>query len=596
MASAQTVIVPHRFTSQEASAVRRADRADPRLAEAVRVAAWDRRVIQLLAAAPWLRRRLDEAPSTVSALLNAVLDAMRIGHRRGLTGSALATRAQAYLSDEQFRQLPSDWFADALAHAVQGSDSAGLLQPWQETASTETFYALHPLVEEWCDTLMPRLPGSLRSVAAAGPERGWDEDDVRPYFVLSYATHTRASDARGANDPDSWVRSLYRDLCEAVLQLTAVPDGAAVGFMNEPALRGELSARQQSEALATCRVFVPLYSPRYFNSVPCGQEWHAFTRRPVYPANLGSERTSGVVPVLWAPMSRYRLPNVATELHFNHESFGPDYATEGLYALMKLSYLRPAYEMTVQRLAARIVQVAEETVIPVGRRLEISGLPSAFNATAPTKQLRIYVLADRRDELPADRSPDYYGERRTDWHPYRPDGSPIAQHAARLARQLGFEPTVHEFDDEAESIIERNDDAPGLLLLDRWALRDPGRRELVRRFDRSDATWVSILEPFNRDDPECGELADDLSELSDDALRITRRASRPSFLGATGPTGLHTLEDFDDALPRAAMKAKYAFEGRPRAEPEEPPPPRRPSLREHLQDRADDASPGGGPT
>ncbi|MEU9617404.1 FxsC protein, partial [Streptomyces sp. NPDC048209] len=326
----------------------------------------------------------------------------------------------------------------------------------------------------------------------------------------------------------------------------------------------------------------PLYSPRYFNSVPCGQEWHAFTRRPVYPATIDSERTSGIVPVLWAPMSRYRLPTVASELQFNHASFGPDYATEGLYALMKLSYFRAAYELAVHRLAARIVQVAEETVIPVGRRLDFNGLPSAFNVTAPTKQLRISVLTYHQGELPPDRNPDFYGAKRTDWHPYRPVGSPIAQHAVRLARQLGFQPTVHEFDDEVESIIEGNAEAPGLLLLDRWALRDPRRRELVRRFDRCDATWVSVLEPWNTDDPECDRGGRELVELSDQTLRITRRASRPSFLGVTGPTGLNTLEDFDDALPRAAMKAKYAFEGRTRTEPEEPPRPR-PSLREAFR-------------
>ncbi|MFJ9692770.1 TIR-like protein FxsC [Kitasatospora sp. NPDC101183] len=415
-------------------------------------------------------------------------------------------------------------------------------------------------------------------------DRGWDEEDARPYFFLSYA-HTPKAGARGAGDPNHWVRQLYRDLCEAVLQLTTVPSGAPVGFMDESMHQGELWAERLSAELATCRVFVPLYSPRYFNSVPCGQEWHAFTRRPVYPATMDVERTSGIVPVLWAPMSRYKLPKVASELQFNHAGFGPDYATEGLYALMKLTYFRSAYELAVHRLARRIVQVAEETVIPVGRQLDFNALPSAFNVTAPTKQLRISVLSYHQGELPADRNPDFYGARRTDWHPYRPAGSPIAQHAVRLARQLGFQPTVHEFDDEVESIIEGTAEAPGLLLLDRWALRDPGRRDLVRRFDRSDATWVGVLEPWNADDPECAQNHRELGELSDQTLRITRRAGRPSFLGVTGPAngpaasnGLDTLDDFDEALPRAAMKAKYAFEVRARAEPEEPPT-RRPDLR-----------------
>lgn len=102
---------------------------------------------------------------------------------------------------------------------------------------------------------------------------------------------------------------------------------------------------------------------------------------------------------------------------------------------------------------------------------------------------------------------------------------------------------------------------------------------------------MSVLEPWNTEDPECEERGGDLGELSDQALRITRRASRPSFLGVTGPTGLNTLEDFDDALPRAAMKAKYAFEGRTRAEPEDPPPPR-PNLRDAFR-RGPGAAPFG---
>ncbi|MEU6231828.1 TIR-like protein FxsC [Kitasatospora sp. NPDC047058] len=415
-------------------------------------------------------------------------------------------------------------------------------------------------------------------------DHGWDEDASRPYFFLSYA-HTPKAGARGAGDPNHWVRQLYRDLCEAVLQLTTVPAGVPVGFMDESMHQGELWAERLSEELATCRVFVPLYSPRYFNSLPCGQEWHSFTRRPVYPANLDSVLTSGIVPVLWAPMSRYRLPQVASELQFNHAGFGPEYATEGLYALMKLSYFRSAYELAVYRLARRIVEVAEETVIPVGRRLDFNAQPSAFNVTAPTRQLRISVLAHRRDEVPPERNPDYYGPRRTDWHPYRPAAArPLAEHAARIARQLGFQATVHEFDGEAETIIAGGEPtAPGLLLLDRWVLQDERWRELVRRFDASDCTWVSVLEPWSLDDPECADRHRDMSDLSDRTLRFTHRSVRPSFLGATGGRpGLGTLEEFDDALPRAAMKAKYAFEGRTRTEPEEPPP-SRPNLRDAFR-------------
>ncbi|MFD7981899.1 TIR-like protein FxsC [Kitasatospora indigofera] len=413
---------------------------------------------------------------------------------------------------------------------------------------------------------------------------GWDEDASRPYFFLSYA-HTPKAGARGAGDPNHWVRQLYRDLCEAVLQLTTLPAGVPVGFMDESMHQGELWADRLSHELASCRVFVPLYSPRYFSSLACGQEWHSFTQRPVYPANRDSDRTSGVVPVLWVAMGQYKLPEVAGQLQFNHASFGPDYAAEGLYALMKLSYFRSAYELAVHRLARRIVEVAEDTVIPVGRKLDFQSQPSAFNVVAPTKQLRISVLSYHRAELPPGRNADYYGARRTDWHPYRPVAErPLAEHAVRLAKQLGFQPSVHEFDEEVEELTGGGQPtAPGLLLLDRWALRDERRRELVRRFDRSNTGWVGVLEPWNQDDPDCVEHEGPLGELSDQALRLTHRVARPSFQGlAAGPTGLASLEDFDDALPRAAMKAKYAFEDRTRTGAGETATPR-PSLRDAFR-------------
>ncbi|GAA2140004.1 hypothetical protein GCM10009760_22810 [Kitasatospora kazusensis] len=416
---------------------------------------------------------------------------------------------------------------------------------------------------------------------------GWDEETARPYFFLSYA-HTPRAGTRGAGDPNHWVSKLYEDLTDAVLQITDLPDGAPVGFMDQSMHQGQLWAERLARELAVCRVFVPLYSPRYFNSVACGQEWHSFTQRPVYPQKQTSERTSGIVPVLWVAMGQYQLPEAAGKLQFNHSSFGPDYAAEGLYALMKLSYFRSEYELAVHRLAKRIVDVAAETVIPVGRPLDFQSQPSAFKAPAPTNQLRISVFSYGQNELPPGRNSDYYGPRRVDWQPYQPESSrPLAEHAVRLARQLGFHPSVHEFDQEAEEILSSAEPtAPGLLLLDRWALRDEQRREVVRKFDRRNPPWVSVLEPWNTGDADCVAHDLQLGELSAQTMRFKRREAKPSFQGDS--EGLSTVEDFEDALPRAAMRAKYAFEDRSRTAHGSPGP-SRPSLREAFdpEPRAD---------
>ena len=101
--------------------------------------------------------------------------------------------------------------------------------------------------------------------------------DDRPYFFLSYA-RTPKRDPSDRDDPDRWVYKLYKDLCGAILQMTdARPEEA--GFMDRDNKLGTEWSPELTAALAKCRVFVPLYSRRYFESDNCGREWFAFARR-----------------------------------------------------------------------------------------------------------------------------------------------------------------------------------------------------------------------------------------------------------------------------------------------------------------------------
>ncbi|MFD0345700.1 TIR-like protein FxsC [Kitasatospora aburaviensis] len=336
-----------------------------------------------------------------------------------------------------------------------------------------------------------------------------------------------------------------------------------VGFMDESMHHWELWPDRIARELATCRVFVPLYSPRYFNSVPCGQEWYTFTRRQVYAVDRESERTSAIVPVLWAPMNRYRLPEVAGELQFDHAGFGPAYVSEGLFALMKLSYYRSAYELAVHRLARRIVEVAEETVVPVGRTLDLNAQPSAFEPVRRSvRELRVLVLSCRRDELPAGPSPTAYGPQRTDWNPYGSTlGRSLAEHTAGLLRGMGFEPTVHDLVSEGEQLLGGVTHLLAVLLLDRWALLDAERIALLRRLDRRNHKVVAVLEPGSPDDPGDTAAGAELAELSRSAL------AAGGFLPAGRPRAnrlpvLGSLSAFEDALAGVATAARRAVENR----------------------------------
>lgn len=423
---------------------------------------------------------------------------------------------------------------------------------------------------------------------------GRGDDAVRPYFFLSYAHTPRATSRAG--DPNHWVAKLYEDLCEAITELTDVPDGVPVGFMDQSMHQGQFWAERLTKELANCRVFVPLYSPRYFKSHACGQEWHLFSQRPVYRKRPENEETSGVVPVLWVAMNHYRLPQCASELQFNHGSFGPDYATEGLYALMKLTAYRPQYEVAVHRLAQRIVDVAEQTIIPVGRTPDFESQPNAFGVQERANAVRISVYSYRRDELPPGRSADFYGTRRTDWQPYRHESRrPLAEDAVDCARDMEFHATVHEFENEANALLGGAEPtSPSVVLVDRWALYDGRRRENVGKLDRRGLSWVSTLEPWNTADDESAAHDSELTRLSNDILG----GSRPTLRGAGPPA---TLDAFRRALQRALIRANDGFTRR--NEPAtHPPGPRRPSLRDQPEPPEDDeegggtrgAAPGGG--
>lgn len=389
-------------------------------------------------------------------------------------------------------------------------------------------------------------------------DKEWGGDGHRSLFFLSYA-HTPVNSQVGG-DPNHWVHRLFQDLCAAVMQLTVLQKGEQPGFMDRGMHLGEGWAERIEEELANCRVFVPLYSPRYFHSVVCGQEWDAFASRPVYQVPGSRGHASGIVPVLWVPGRPSALPQIAGKLQFNHSDFGPDYVAEGMYALLKLTYFRNAYELAVHRLAQRIVQVVEQTMIPRPlQRVDLLSRPSAFEEPVSARRLRIAVLACKSAELPPGRSAASYGESPLDWQPYHGRSSrPLVQHADRLVRQLGFHPSVHTFEEEAGAVLRSEEpEAPGLLLLDRWALLDPERRRLVKEFDQRDPRWISLMEPWNVDDPECRAADGELHHAAEEVLWHRRRDQRPSLRYVPGM--LSTLDEFENELPGAVQRAMYGF-------------------------------------
>lgn len=119
-----TVTVPDVFDKDAlASAVTLAQAGDWLLADALTRAGTHGRVAQDLAGAPELLRRYEQGTPTAKALLEAAMDARRLGVGIHLPQAFLTDAAADYLGDEDWDRLTSDWaeaaYAD-LARPVHG--------------------------------------------------------------------------------------------------------------------------------------------------------------------------------------------------------------------------------------------------------------------------------------------------------------------------------------------------------------------------------------------------------------------------------------------------------------------------------------------
>ncbi|MER5559844.1 MULTISPECIES: TIR-like protein FxsC [Streptomyces] len=386
-------------------------------------------------------------------------------------------------------------------------------------------------------------------------------DEQKPYFFLSYA-HTPKSDPKD-KDPNLWVQRFFRDLCAHVMQLTPLPAGSA-GFMDQQMQPGEGWQERLSEALAFCKVFVPLYSPRYFLSEQCGREWFAFSSRAASQntrhSNNNSNPVTGIVPALWVPVPTRQLPQPAERLQFNHATFGDEYADEGFYGLIKLNYLRDQYERAVYRLAKRIVSVAQQAQLEHGDpHQDYAKVPPAFGPTGgPAREMEVSVLACSRSSLPTGRSPDCYGTEALDWNPYHPASSrPLADHTVDVVRNLNYTVHLSDFEAEPQRLLASGPPGPGLLLLDRWALDARRRRELLDQLGASRRPWISVMVPGNVADPETRARNEELSQQADAAL-ATRVDESDGH--RTPSAGLPTLEAFSKAIPGAVKAAVKHYE------------------------------------
>ncbi|WP_406456578.1 TIR-like protein FxsC [Streptomyces sp. NBC_00876] len=401
----------------------------------------------------------------------------------------------------------------------------------------------------------PSAPGAL----PGSPARPVRAQERLPYFFMSYA-HTPGYG--GGTDPDMWVERLFQDLSGHVMAMTDLPAGAPAGFLDREIRSGEGWSERLGEVLATCRVFVPLFSPRYFASEMCGKEWYAFEQRVIHHRARTNRPASAIVPALWVPVPPSQLPGPAERLQFNHSDFGERYVTDGLYGLIKLRLFAEEYERAVYELAKRIVRVADTAAITPGRPVDYRTAPSAFGPPGgggASRPMKITIAAPARHDLPRERSADYYGDTPQDWNPYHPASArPLAQLAADIVRALNYQPVIAPFDwESAGEERAAQPSTPEILVLDRWVLRDEERRMRLAAYDTQDRPWVSVVVPWNREDPESRGAEAELTETLEMTMPARMRQGRTFSRAAA--KGVPSLEAFGRILPQVVEAAAQQY-------------------------------------
>ncbi|WP_369237128.1 TIR-like protein FxsC [Streptomyces sp. R21] len=394
--------------------------------------------------------------------------------------------------------------------------------------------------------------------------------DNWPYFFLSYA-HTPTWGS-GGGDPDHWVHRLFTDLCDHIMALTDLPAGVPAGFMDREMRSGDGWPEKLSENLATCRVFVPLFSPRYFTSESCGREWFAFNERILRARTTGAGDVPAIVPALWTHVDYAQLPDSVRHIHIDHAALGDRYAANGIYGLIKLNRLHDEYEEIVLALAQRIVRVAHESPLPASRPRPYESTPSAFKPRGEgPRRIHLTIAAPTRHSLPEHRDVRPYGEDAQDWNPYHSESTrPLPALAEELIRSLDYRITVSSFDDEdpgdEDSPLGATADQekatpsrPGILLVDRWALADEERRRRLKAFDTRARPWISAVVPWNRADVQChGAEGQKLTaELERTLPLILDRGRRTDCRIAVN--GVPTLKAFTDVLPAVVAHATRQY-------------------------------------
>ena len=250
----------------------------------------------------------------------------------------------------------------------------------------------------------------------------------------------------------------------------------------------------------------------------------------------------------------------------------PDYADNGLCALLRLRPYHDLYQDVVDRMGAQIVEIAERDPIePVEPEKvgDIEMAPSAFPASRPLPVFFIQVAAPTTANAPDSREPEAYGDQAADWRPFVAEQElPLAEYARQITERFDFDVRVSAIGRAGDLSGRR----PGIMVIDPAFIADePGRAEFAAAAKLP--RWVLPLVVVDRpNDTRTRKLADDVLDMLIEARTLptetARRAAR----------GVESLDAFLSIVPALVAEAGKQYLKHRNSRVLSPRPVRRPRL------------------
>ena len=340
------------------------------------------------------------------------------------------------------------------------------------------------------------------------------------YFFLSYA---RSDNSGRKDDGPGYLDKFYADLVDSICSRTGLPE-KEIGFRDTSDIEpGEQWPESLAKALVTSRVLVYIHSPTYFNRPMCGKEWQVFhTRIEKYMKGDPNRQTWPplMIPVLWMPTKQ--PPACTSKIQYSHEDFGDLYVREGLRYMMKVTKFDDDYQMFIEALAKKVIQVADTNALP-----ELDDLPEVEKVADPFEQqvasqatnnehssaykgprcAQFIYVAGTRSELENVRNDvNAYGkEGGRDWKPYLPETEEeIAIISQRIATKERFSYELLTLKDNLVDMIResRDNNIIVILIVDPWTLKVSNYSSVMQEYDSLDFFNCYLLVAFNHADNE----------------------------------------------------------------------------------------------